>query len=67
MKYINLIFRNKKETCIDLGPLEMQEIKEFYWVLLKVQKKRPQFDVNLVMKAVYSESVFRKFIFYFYN
>jgi hypothetical protein len=67
MKFKNLIIRNKTEKFIDLGAPVMQEMKEFYLVLLKIQKKRPQFDVNLVMKEVYSESVFRKFIFYFYN
>ena len=67
MKFKNLIFRNKAEKAVHLGDSELQEMKEFYLELLKIQKQRPQFDVNLVMKEIYSESVFRKFIFYFYN
>lgn len=67
MRLKKLIFRNKNENLTDYLESEMSEMKEFYLVLLKIQKKRPGFNVNLVMKEVYSESVFRKFIFYFYN
>lgn len=67
MSFKNLIFRNKTENLTDYPESEMNEMKAFYLVLLKIQKKRPEFNVNLVMKEVYSESVFRKFVFYFYN
>lgn len=67
MSFKNLIFRNKTENLMDYPESEMNEMKAFYLVLLKIQKKRPEFNVNLVMKEVYSESVFRKFVFYFYN
>lgn len=67
MRFKNFIIRTKNEHFTDLGASEKHEMKEFYLVLLKIQKKRPKFDVSLVMKEVYSESVFRKFIFYFYN
>ena len=67
MKFKNLIFRNKAEKAVHLGDSELQEMKEFYLELLKIQKKRPEFNVNLVMKEVYSESVFKNFVFYFYN
>lgn len=67
MSFKNLIFRNKTENLTDYPESEMNEMKAFYLVLLKIKKKRPEFNVNLVMKEVYSESVFRKFVFYFYN
>lgn len=68
MQFKNLIFRKKTKNLDDLGVDEkMKEMKEFYLVLLKIQKKRPRFNANLVMNEVYSESVFKRFIFYFYN
>lgn len=67
MRLKKIIFRNKTENLADYNESEMSEMKEFYLVLLKIQKKRPEFNVNLVMKEVYSESVFKNFVFYFYN
>lgn len=67
MKFKKLIFRKKTEKNAYCSESEMTEMKEFYLELFKIQKNRPQFNVNLVMKEVYSESEFKKFIFYFYK
>lgn len=59
-KIISLI---KLQKVTELSVLEIQEMTAFYFVLLKIQEKRVGFDVGLVMREVYTKTVFEKFIF----
>jgi len=58
-KIISLI---KLQKVTELTVLEIQEMEAFYLVLLKIQEKRVGFDVGLVMREVYTKTVFEKFL-----
>lgn len=65
MKFKKFISRSITEKPTGLSEFEVQEMTEFYLALLKIQKKRPQFNVAFVMKEVYSESAFKNFMLHF--
>ena len=45
----------KKYLNFDQNDLEMLEIQNFYLMLLKIKNRRPNFNVNRVMKMLYGE------------
>jgi hypothetical protein len=57
-----IISRIKLQKVTELSVLEIQEMTAFYLVLLKIQEKRVGFDVGLVMREVYTKTVFEKFL-----
>lgn len=49
------MFNKKNRLNDDLNALEAKEIEEFYKMLLKMKKKRPNFNVIRVMQMLYGE------------
>jgi hypothetical protein len=56
------ILQSKRIKPTELSAIQLDEMAAFYVMLLKYKKKRASFDVALVMKLVYKENVFAKFI-----
>jgi len=52
----------KKEAKLKLSTLQMEEMRHFYLTLLKMLKKRPNFNVDRVMQEVYTHLIFKKFL-----
>ena len=62
MDYKKIILKIKLQKSVEFSAIQLDEMTAFYLVLLKYKKKRPNFDVDFVMKVVYTENVFVKFI-----
>lgn len=56
------ILQIKRIKPTELSAIQLDEMAAFYVMLLKYKKKRASFDVAFVMKLVYKENVFAKFI-----
>lgn len=52
-------FKKNKRVTVTLGQLEEMDL--FYKMLLKMQKNRPNFDTERVMKLLYTETDYRIF------
>jgi hypothetical protein len=62
MDYKKNILQIKRLKPTGLSAIQLDEMAAFYVMLLKYKKKRASFDVSLIMKLVYKENVFAKFM-----
>lgn len=63
MNIKKVLFKCKKQKAVEeISELQMREMSDFYNVLLKYKKKRPNFNVTLLMQKLFSKSHFKKFL-----
>ena len=51
----------KKTNRKMLNPIQLKDMNSFYFMLLKMKKKRPKMNVNQLMKLTYPEPIYKLF------